>query len=96
MGIDRSLWVCGTFLSKLHKMVNATVKTFTHDARDVAIYRSFPSGRFHFHDATHRQCGQVGADRQANIVRTAVDAINHQIAPVIELVGQALGGDAAE
>ena len=54
MGIDRSLWVCGTFLSKLHKMVSAAVETFARDTRDVAVYRSFPFGRLHFHDATHR------------------------------------------
>jgi hypothetical protein len=62
MGIDRSLRVCGALLSKLHKVVNAAVKTVTHDARDVAIYRSFLSGRLHFHDATHRQFRQVDAD----------------------------------
>ena len=69
-------------------MVNATVKTVTHEARDVAIHQTFPSGRIHFHDATHRQCHQVGADRQADVVRAPIDAIYHQIAPVIELVGQ--------
>jgi hypothetical protein len=37
MGIDPGLWVCDALLSKLHKMINAAVKTVTHDVRDVAI-----------------------------------------------------------
>ena len=41
-----------------------------------------------------RQFGQISADWQAHIVRTAIDTVDHQITAIMKLVCLAFGGDA--
>ncbi len=80
------------------EMPIGTVQPVGFDLRgDRAVGRTrFACRATHLHDAASRVGGKVRTGRKRDVLGAPVDAIHDEVAPILQLVHQTLGSDAAD
>ncbi len=85
----------GLRLGNGHVMIGA-VQTIGGQRGDGPVRRAHAGRTLDFHHRAGRVLLQFRLGRQRDVVGFAVDAVEHQVALVVQLIGEALGGDAAD
>lgn len=78
------------------KVMVGAVQTTARQRGDILVGRAHVGRTLHLHHGACRIVRQLVAGIEYDVVGLAVHAVNDQVAPVVQLVGQHLGGHAAD